>query len=158
MEGDEKTRWKGKTNLGALQDSPLSPIIFLIWMAPIIKKIEIAIREVVPYDNELLSYVDDLHVNICNWNRIHIDMELLLKRINKVVNWLAKENHLPLKKSKYEMRVLRKKRRKKNKDVKWVKWIGIIMDESLSFKEHWKSRIAKARKMLGQLNGLGNSM
>ena len=32
------------------------------------------------------------------------------------------------------------------------------MDESLSFKEHCKSRIAKVRKMLGQLNGLGNSM
>ena len=85
-------------------------------------------------------------------------MELLLKRIDEVINRVAKENHLPLKESKHEMFVLRKKRRKKNKDVKWVKWIGIIMDESLSFKEHWKSRIAKARKMLGQLNGLGNSM
>ena len=47
--------------------------------------------------------------------------------------------------------------RGKNKDVKWVKWIGIIMDESLTFREYWESRIAKARKMLGQLNGLGNS-
>ena len=127
-------------------------------MASIIKKMEIAIREVALYDNELPSYVDDLHVNICNWNHIHVNMELLLKRINEVVNRVAKENHLPLEESKHEMLVLRKKRRQKNKDVKWVKWIEIIMDESLSFKEHWKSRIAKVRKMLGQLNGLGNSM
>ena len=32
------------------------------------------------------------------------------------------------------------------------------MDESLSSKENWKARIAKARKMLGQLNSLGNCM
>ena len=85
-------------------------------------------------------------------------MELLLKRINEVVNQVAKENHLPLEESNHETLVLRKKRRQKNKDVKWVKWIGIIMDESLYFKEQWQSRIAKARKMLGQLNGLENSM
>jgi len=31
------------------------------------------------------------------------------------------------------------------------------MDESLTFKEHWKARIKKARAMLAQFNGLGNS-
>ena len=34
----------------------------------------------------------------------------------------------------------------------------MIMYKSLTFKEHWKSRITKARKILGQLNGLGNSI
>ena len=83
-------------------------------------------------------------------------MELLLKRVNKVVNWVAQENYLPLEESKHKTIVLRKKSRQKNGDVKWVKWIGIIMDESLSFKEHYKSRTDKARKMLGQLKRLGN--
>jgi len=41
--------------------------------------------------------------------------------------------------------------------MKWVKWLVIIMDESLTFKEHWKARIKKARAMLAQFNGLGNS-
>ena len=41
-------------------------------------------------------------------------MELLLKRINQVVNGVAKENHMPLEESKYEMLVLTKKRRKNN--------------------------------------------
>ena len=118
MKWDGKTRGKGKTNLGALQGSPLSPIILLIWMAPIIRKMEIAIKEVAPCDNELPSYVDDLHINICKWNRIHVDMELLLKRIGEVVNQVAKENHLPLEESKHEKLVLRKQRRQKNKDVK----------------------------------------
>ena len=65
-------------------------------MLPIIKKMEIAIKEVALYNNELPLYVDDLHVNICKWNRIHINMELLLKRIDKAVNRVAKENHLHL--------------------------------------------------------------
>ena len=115
---------------------------------PIIKKMETVIREVALYDNELPLYVDDLHVNICNYNRIHVNMKLLLKRIDEVVNWVVKENYLPLEDLKHEMLVLRKNRKKKNKDVQWVKWIRIIMDESHSFKENWKSRIAKARKML----------
>jgi hypothetical protein len=52
------------------------------------------------------------------------------------VNRIAAENHLPLEDSKHERLVLRNKRRKKNKEVKWVKWLGIIMDESLTFREH----------------------
>lgn len=52
---------------------------------------------------------------------------------------------------------MRDKRRSKKKDVKWVKWVGIVMDESLSFKEHWKERLEKARKLLGSLNELGSS-
>jgi len=75
---------------------------------------------------------------------------------DRIVNRIAAENHLPLEDSKHERLVLQKKRRRKNKDVKWVKWLGIIMDESLTFKEHWKARIKKARAMLAQFNGLGN--
>ena len=118
LEWDRKTKGRGKTNLEAPQGSPLSSIIFVIWMVPIIKKMEIAIREVALYDNKLPSYVDDLYVNIYNWNRIYVDMELLLKRVDEVVNWVVKENHLPLEELKHEKLVLRKKRRQKNKDVK----------------------------------------
>jgi len=84
-------------------------------------------------------------------------MDKVLDEANKIVNRIAAENHLPLEDSKHERLVLKKKRRKKNKDVKWVKWLGIIMNESLTFKEHWKARIKRARAMLAQFNGLGNS-
>ena len=33
---DGVDRGEGKTNLGVLQGFPLSPVIFLIWMAPIL--------------------------------------------------------------------------------------------------------------------------
>ena len=62
VEGDGRIRGGGKRNLRGLQGSPLSPIIFLIWIAPIMRKMESSISEVVPYNNEFPSYVDDLHV------------------------------------------------------------------------------------------------
>ena len=71
------------------------------------------------------------------------------------MNWIAAENHLPLEDPKYERLVLRNKRRKKNAKVKWVKSLWIIMNECLTFKEDWKSRIKKPRAMLAQFNGLG---
>ena len=70
-------------------------------MAPMIKKMEIVIREGVLYDMDLPSFIDGLHINICNWNRSYVDMKLLLKRINRLVNWVAKENHLLLEVSKH---------------------------------------------------------
>jgi len=81
----------------------------------------------------------------------------ILEGADEIVDRIAVENHLPLEDSKHERLVLRDKRRKKNAEVKWVKWLGIIMDESLTLKEHWKARIQKARAMLAQFNRLGNS-
>jgi len=136
-------------------------MIFLIWMAPIITKMEEALKAKWPsFDLELPSYVDDLYLGVSIWDKIKaggIDMEGILDEADKIVNRIAAENHLPLEDSKHEKLVLRNKRRKKNKDVKWIKWLGIIMDKSLTFKEHWKARIKKARAMLAQFNGLGNS-
>ena len=35
--------------------------------------------------------------------------------------------------------------------------MGVIFDDSLDFDMHWKSRLAKARKALGALSGVGAS-
>jgi len=86
-----------------------------------------------------------------------IKMDEVLDEADKIVIRIAAENYLPLEDSKHEPLVLQKKSRRKNKDMKWVKWLGIIIDESLIFKEHWKARIKKARAMHTQFNGLGNS-
>ena len=32
-----------------------------------------------------------------------------------------------------------------------VKWLGVILNNRLEFKEHWKHRIEKARSLLGPL-------
>jgi len=65
LECDGKMRGKGKTNIGALQESPLLPVIFLIWMAPIITKMEEALKAKWPsFDLELPSYMEDLHLGV----------------------------------------------------------------------------------------------
>ena len=118
---------------------------------------------------ELPSYVDDIHLGIYDTHRsgarIHdaqVDREgvrELLIRADKVVKEVAAERGLPLEPEKEEKLILRKggRRNKRNKKVDKVKWLGVVLDEDLEFDIHWKGRIAKARGMLGALNGIGNS-
>lgn len=51
---------KGMTNVGMLQGSPLSPVVFLIFMAPILEAMEGRIREATKLEVELPSYVDNI--------------------------------------------------------------------------------------------------
>jgi len=127
-------------NIGAPQGSPFSPVIFLIWMAPIITKMEKALKNRWPtFYLNLPLYVDHLHLGVSIWERIMtqgIKMDKVLDEADKIVTRIAAENHLALEDLKHKRLVLKKKRRKKNKDVKWVKWLGIIMDKSLTFKDN----------------------
>ena len=166
---DGKDRGEGRTNLGVPQGSPLSAVIFLIWMSPILEEMERQVREEVGVEIELPSYVDDIHLGIYDTHRrvarIHdaqVDGEgvrELLARADRVVKEVAAERGLPLEPEKEEKLVLRKggRRNKRNKEVERVKWLGVVLDEDLEFDMHWKGRIGKARSMLGALSGIGNS-
>ena len=68
-------------------------------------------------------------------------MEALLNRVDELVNQIAKENHVPLEEPKHNILVLTKKTHNQNKNVTWVKWNRLIIIESLTGKEHGKSRI-----------------
>ena len=71
---------------------------------------------------------------------------------------MAEERALPLEETKEERLILKVGRKKgRENERKWIKWLGIILDDQLEFDIHWKARIEKARKMLGALNGIGNS-
>ena len=113
MEWDGKVRGKGKTNIGAPQGSPLSLVIFLLWMAPIITKMGEALKNRCPtFDLELPSYVDDLHLEVSIWEKIMargMKMDEVLDEADKIVNKIAVENHLSLEDSKHE-RLIQKKR------------------------------------------------
>ena len=61
---DNKDREKGATKTGVPQGSPLSPVLFLIWMTPILSKIEKIVYQMLKVDIELPSYVDDIHLCI----------------------------------------------------------------------------------------------
>jgi len=91
-------------------------------MGPIITKMEEALKQEWPcWYLELPWYEDDLQLEVLIWQREmarSIDMDSILKKADIIVNRIAAENHLPLKDSKHEQLVLKKKRWKKNKDVK----------------------------------------
>ena len=86
----------------------------------------------------------------------------VLEGVDKIVGEIAKNWNLPLEKEKHEKIVFNPKgvgsgRRKKRSEVEKVKWLGIIVDETLDFDHHWKSRIVKAKQLLGSLSSMGSS-
>ena len=48
-------------------------------------------------------------------------------------------------------------KRKMRIEIERVKWLGIIIDETLDFDYHWKSRVDKACKLLGACSSIGSS-
>jgi len=66
-------------------------------------------------------------------------MNMILNEVDMIINRITAENHLPLEDSKNEQVSKKNKRRKKNQNVKWMKWLGIIMDDSVPFRKHWKA-------------------
>ena len=51
--------------MGVPQGSPLSPVLFLVWLAPILVEMEQRVREEVPGVRvEFPSYVDDLYCGL----------------------------------------------------------------------------------------------
>ena len=68
---------------------------------------------------------------------------------------VAAEQRLPLAADKEESMVLRggygTNKNRRNGIAENVKWLGVILNNRLDFKEHWKHRIGKARSLLGPL-------
>ena len=90
MEWDGKMRGKGKTNVGAPQGSPLSPVVSLIFMAPILQVMEIRVKEATNLDVELPSYVDKILASITD-KRGRKNMGQIVDQVDKVVNEVAEE-------------------------------------------------------------------
>ena len=91
----------------------------------------------------------------------HERMQDLLARVQRVVAEVAAEQRLHMAADKDKSMVLRGgsgwKKRRRNGLAERVKWLGVILDDSLYFKEHWLHRIGKARSLLGALSGVGSS-
>ena len=123
-------------------------------------------EEVRRVDVQFPSYVDNLHCGLYDRRGAGKEevkrerMQDLVSRVQKVVAEVVAEQQLPLAPDKEELLVLSgtcgsKKRR--NGLTEKVKSLGVILDDCLYFKKHWRHRIGKARSLLGALGGVGNS-
>ena len=161
IEWDGEKRGQGKTNVGVPQGSTLSSVAFLFFMAPILEEMELTIAEELQLNIEIPSYVDDILICVLD-KEGKMEMKKELKEVDVVVNGVAAKWNLPLEKEKHEEIVFNpggrgSGRKKKRAETEKVKWLGIIIHENLKFDHQWKSRIEKARKLLGALSGFGNS-
>ena len=95
IEWDGKVRGTGRTNVGTPQGSPLSPAVFLIFMAPILEAMENRIKMTTRLEVELPSYVDDVLASITD-PRGRRNMDQVLDSVNIIVNEVAMEWGLPL--------------------------------------------------------------
>ena len=166
---DGAVRGVGRSTMGVPQGTPLSPVLFPVWLAPILVEMERRIREVVPgIGVEFTLYVDNLHCGLYDLRESCRGMEEverreemwdLVDRVSTVLKEVADERGLLLAEDKEERLILRggNGRRGRRGACEKVKWLVVILDEDLDFGPHWETRIAKARNLLGALDGVGSS-
>ena len=165
---DGGTRGRGVAAKGGPQGSPLSPVLFVVFMAPILEEMKHRVKEEVGrVEIQFPSYVDDLHCGLYDMRGTeeeeakHERMQDLVARVQQVVAEVAAEQELPLAADKEESMVLRggcgRKKNRRNGIAEKVRWLGIILHDHLDFKEHGRHRIGKARSLLGALGGVDNS-
>ena len=102
IEWDGRKRRQGRTNVGAPQGSPLSPVIFLIYMAPILEEMEGNLTRARLSESpegvvEIPSYVDDINGVICDWEGSK-DMARVREKTAGIIEEVAERWGLPLEK------------------------------------------------------------
>ena len=88
MEWDGVIKGRGRINVGVPQSSPLSPVIFLIFMAPILEEMEAKLTAELKTNIEIPSYVHDILVCILDKDKKG-DMKAKLDQGNMIINQVA---------------------------------------------------------------------
>lgn len=140
---------------GVPQGSPVSPMLFLIYIRNLFKATTV----------KWISYVDDISLTACS-KSIKKNTQILQREAAKLVE-LARDSNIAFDLEKTEL--LHWEWNKKSRDEKLtlpngdilkplasVKWLGIHFDTGLTFKHHVAIKVAKARNTFFRMSRLAN--
>ena len=149
---------------GIPQGSPVSPILFLIYISGVFNKVSETSPSVMS-----LSFIDDLGF-IASGHSVKEIVRTLEKVAQEVIKW-GKQNAVTYDTSKTEAMLFSKSHRQRlskqlreakikvdNKNIPFNKeatrWLGVWLDSQLKFTSHINERIRRARNAEIQIKGL----